>query len=595
MNSELVFSVKNIFSEYLTKTSGSSGHIYNYHIPAYQRGYKWSSDPHGAVTILLNDLEEAYSTFRSQGHKEYYLQYITLKKNEKSRHLEVIDGQQRLTTLSLLISVYSLILDIENLAENKLEYAIRGSFFNDHIYNRENLSELLNTPWDQDKGLMLDEPINNQDVFYIYSAAKRINTFIGAISEDELKAFYEFILNGVKIIVNVVDRHVVSEKVFSNLNSNKVALTEAELIKGLLITRVSREHLQKSSGMTYREMLEFRMVIGRQWDELSRWTAVPEVKSFFFPDTSGIHGLLKLVANSFESPDNKLDQTMTEKDYPMFNFFHKLGNVSETFERIREYAASLHDWFDETSDYNLLGFCFFAKGNSSKRNQLLLKGFKSKKKVFRKYLLREVVRLLPQKAAKDLYYHLDDNDIHHILLAMSVFLKGRTVRFDFHTYIDELWSLEHIFPQSPEGKKKKLNQEDKDRIIEMLGDSATDKIRKVLQKKERTEDQKQLYYEALGKEPFLNSIGNICLLTSEDNASNGCGFFNDKRTNILNLISEGSFVPRHTFEVFSKMVIADDPGNLLHWTKKNIEQHTESIQTRIDEIKDELKNEDREI
>jgi hypothetical protein len=87
----------------------------------------------------------------------------------------------------------------------------------------------------------------------------------------------------------------------------------------------------------------------------------------------------------------------------------------------------------------------------------------------------------------------------------------------------------------------------------------------------------------------------MCLLTSEDNASNGCGFFNDKRANILRLISEGSFVPRHTFEVFSKMVIADNPGNLLHWTKRNIEQHTESIQTKIDEIKDQLKNEDREI
>jgi hypothetical protein len=593
MNSELVFSVKNIFSEYLIKTSGSSGHNYNYHIPAYQRGYKWSSNPHGAVSILLNDLAEAYSTFRLQGHKEYYLQYITLKKNEKGRYLEVIDGQQRLTTLSLLLSVYSMILDIDNLAECKLEYAIRGTFFNDHIYNRENLTELLNTSWDPKQGLMLKEPVNNQDVFYIYSAAKKINSFIRTLSDDELKPFYEFILNAVKIIVNVVDRHVVSEKVFSNLNSNKVALTEAELIKGLLITRVSRDHIQKSSGMTYREMLEFRMVIGRQWDEISRWTTEPKVKSFFFPDTSGIYGLLKLVAISFETAENKLDETMADKDYPMFNFFHKLGNVSETFERIREYAASLRDWYDETEDYNLLGYCFFARSNSSKRNSILLKGVKSKKHVFKDYLLKEVVRLLPQKLAKDLYYHLDDNDIHHILLALSVFLKGRDVRFDFYAYINERWSLEHIFPQSPEGKNKKLNQDDKDRIIEMLGAAATDKIKKVLQRKERTEDQKQLYYEALGKEPFLNSLGNMCLLTSEDNASNGCGFFNDKRTNILSLISEGSFVPRHTFEVFSKMVIAEDPGNLLHWTKRNIEQHTKFIQTRIDEIKDQLKNENR--
>jgi hypothetical protein len=65
------------------------------------------------------------------------------------------------------------------------------------------------------------------------------------------------------------------------------------------------------------------------------------------------------------------------------------------------------------------------------------------------------------------------------------------------------------------------------------------------------------------------------------------------KTNILQLISDGSFVPRHTFEVFSKMVISKNPGDLLHWTKKNIEQHIDYIQTRIDEIKQELKDENR--
>lgn len=593
MNSELVFSVKEIFSEYLKKASGSSGFNYTYHIPAYQRGYKWSSDPNGAVSILLNDLNEAYLTFKSQGHKEYYLQYITLKKNEVAKHLEVIDGQQRLTTLSLLISVYTLILDIPNLAEDKLDYAIRGTFFDDHVYDRGKLLKLLNTPWEPESGLMLEKPINTQDIFYIYQAAIRINSFINNIDEDELMPFYDFILNKVKVIVNVVDRHVVSEKVFSNLNSNKVALTEAELIKGLLITRVSREHLQENSGMNYREMLEFRMVIGRQWDEISRWSSIPEVKSFYFPDTSGIYGLLKLVAASFETKENKVDQTVADKDYPLFNFFHKLGKVTDTFKRICEFAASLRDWYDETDDYNMLGFCFFARGNSHKRTQLLSKGFVSKKHKFRTYLLEEVISLLPEKPAKDLYYHLDDNDIHHILLGISVFIKGRSVRFDFFSYINEKWSLEHIFPQKPEGKGKMLNDEDKTRIIEILDIAATDKIKKILQRKERTEEQKQVYYEALKGESFLNSIGNMCLLTSEDNSSNGCGFFNDKRTNILNLISEGSFVPRHTFEVFSKMIIANDPGNFLHWTKKNIEQHTAHIQKRIDEIKDQLKNENR--
>lgn len=586
MNSELVFSVKEIFSDYLVKASGSSGHAFKYHIPAYQRGYKWGSDPNGAVSILLNDLLDAFTTFETRGHKEYYLQYITLKKNERSHFMEVIDGQQRLTTLSLLLSVFSKLLAIENMAAYKLEYAIRGEFFDAYVYQRDKLDELLEATWDDEEGIILDEvPVNTQDIFYIHGAAQKIDVFLNSVDEGKWQAFYDFILQAVKVIVNVVDRHVVSETVFSNLNSNKVALTEAELVKGLLITRVSREHLQGSSGMTYREMLEFRMVIGRQWDEISRWTAGPAVRSFFFPDEDGMYGLLKLVATSFESKENKLDKNMAAKDYPMFNFFHRLGSVARTYERIREYAAILRDWYDEPEDYNLLGYCFFARGNAKQRALLLAEGFKSKKEAFRIYLLKEVARLFPQKKAKDLLYRQDDNDIHHILLALNVFSKGRTVRFDFYAYVQEDWSLEHIFPQSPEGKGKILTKADKDQIIEMLGDSASEKIKRILNRAERTEEQKQIYYEALKKEVFLNSIGNMCLLTSGDNASNGCGFFENKRENILRLISHGSFVPRHTFEVFSKMVLSSAPGDFRHWTRRNIEQHTTYIQGRIDEIK----------
>jgi Protein of unknown function DUF262/Protein of unknown function (DUF1524) len=593
MNSELVFSVKEIFVDYLVKMSGSAGNHYIYHIPAYQRGYKWSSEPNGAVSILLNDLSEAYHTSLPQGHKEYYLQYITLKKNNRSRYLEVIDGQQRLTTLSLLLSVFSMRLQIRNIAKDKLEYAIRGSFFNDHIYHPDSLEELINTAWDDERGLLLKKPVNTQDIYYIYKAAKRIDQFLEEFEGDQVVSFYDFILRSVKLIVNIVDGHMSSEKVFSNLNSNKVALTEPELVKGLIITRVSRELIQKSSGMTYREMLEYRMVIGRQWDEISRWTSEPSVKSFYFPDTEGIYGLLRLVAESLETKDNKLSKKADSKDYPMFNFFHRLGDVALTFERVKEFAASLRDWYDETDDYNLLGYCYFARGNSSKRNGLLLRGFKTGKKSFRRSLLKEVVNLLPTKNTGELYYHLDDNDIHRSLLALSVFIKGRSVRFDFHIYVDQHWSLEHIFPQSPEGKNKILNQEDKNRIIEMLGDLASKKVLSVLNKRERTDEQKQIYYEALEKEVYLNSIGNICLLTSGDNSSNGCGFFEEKRKNVLRLISEGSFVPRHTFEVFSKMLIRDNPGNLVHWTKENIQQHIHYIQTRLEEIKEELKYENR--
>ena len=81
----------------------------------------------------------------------------------------------------------------------------------------------------------------------IFTVLVSFESFINSFSDIEnmclselLEDFYVYLLNNVKIIVNSVEKHIESETVFKNLNSNKVPLTEAELIKGLLITKVGR-------------------------------------------------------------------------------------------------------------------------------------------------------------------------------------------------------------------------------------------------------------------------------------------------------------------------------------------------------------------
>ena len=177
---ELIYPIKGIFSIKDSENCLVEYDADRYHIAAYQRGYKWASDKDGAVTVLLNDLWDAFKSFENQERKEYYLQYITLKKSSEHKFLEVIDGQQRLTTLSIMLSVFSLQLEIENLADDKLDYAIRSNFFIQHIYNRENLRHLLTLEWNNESGLIFSEmeTINNQDVFYLFNAAKKINAFL---------------------------------------------------------------------------------------------------------------------------------------------------------------------------------------------------------------------------------------------------------------------------------------------------------------------------------------------------------------------------------------------------------------------------------
>lgn len=93
---DLIYSVRYIFKNYLQKQ-----HCSFFNIPEYQRGYKWTADN---VMQLLDDLKNFGN--KRNGDEFYCLQNITVAKEtlKDSTCMNVIDGQQRLTTLYIIIS-----------------------------------------------------------------------------------------------------------------------------------------------------------------------------------------------------------------------------------------------------------------------------------------------------------------------------------------------------------------------------------------------------------------------------------------------------------------------------------------------------------
>lgn len=587
---ELVFNTENVFN-----SSSEDGALFQYdcqtyHIPAYQRGYKWGSDPNGAVTILLKDLKEAFSNYQKGSSREYYLQYITVKRSKSEDghyHLEVIDGQQRLTTLSIIFSILSNLNETENIAVNKLNYAIRTNFFQTHIYSKEKLAELLKYEWENFKKT---DPnlLDKQDIFYFFQAAKRIEKFF----RDELKkndwhSFHEFVSKCVMVIVNSVESHVSSETVFRNLNSNKVPLTETELVKGYFITKIGRQGKSKNH---FREILELRSNLGRKWDEISVWCNRPDVRSFYFSGGDGMESLLTLTAKMLEGKSQKQLIIGRKEDHHLFNFFHSLDDLENAYQLLRENYNKLLDWYNRDDIYNLIGFCRFTKGRKNNSLDFLISLLRvpDYKELF-KVLEKARLDLLPKEEIQELRYGGDDDQvIHAALLYLNVFPDGIRKRFDFHLFETEKWTLEHIFPQSPEGKKNNLTPDQREMVIQMLGENLSDELRGILNKDSRTEPEKALYYEALKSLGPLNSIGNMCLLSNGDNSSNGNKFFKEKRKNILELIQKGSFVPKHTFDVFSKMIPSLPDDNLSMWTREDIQVHQDYIFESIQKAKEEV-------
>ena len=109
----------------------------------------------------------------------------------------------------------------------------------------------------------------------------------------------------------------------------------------------------------------------------------------------------------------------------------------------------------------------------------------------------------------------------------------------------------------------------------MLGD-VNEEVEEVLKQNSREPEDRAVYENALREIGVLDNIGNMCLLARKDNSALGNNFFEGKRKKVLSLIQQGSFVPKHTFDVFSRMINGLD-GNVEQWSSTDINAHLEYI------------------
>ena len=217
---KLIYNVRQIFGEYLTFKGCSF-----YNIPEYQRGYKWTA---ANVIQLLEDLKN----FKKTDNDQFYcIQNITItkQKHKDSWCMNVIDGQQRLTTLFILLSYLQRNMKDKIIipSANILKYSIRKSsdqFLRDNIFTGSIWDNTIDTNTAQTK-----------DQYYMMAVADAIQ---GWFRDNNLEA--KTILDYLVLIVNEV-RPGDEETVFASLNGGKVDLGGADLVRAILITRVAKQ------------------------------------------------------------------------------------------------------------------------------------------------------------------------------------------------------------------------------------------------------------------------------------------------------------------------------------------------------------------
>lgn len=264
---KLLYSSKELFDSYLQGKT--------YSIPPYQRGYKWDTKD---IERLLKDINEFSPN--EDLNLFYCLQNITLVESQDSKTFNVVDGQQRLTTLTVILSY----LNEYELINEKLQYNVRKEteeLLKEYIFKPNELKNIQN--WEQflEKTSIKGKDYDYQDVFYLFNAYKAIQTWFETYP-NSVTAMKDKILNHVKLIVNL-PKNIEEQELFENLNGKRVPLDGADLIRALIITRVAKKEIGDIDDSIKQNVLinERRVKIGLMLDRINHWWADENKKNYF--------------------------------------------------------------------------------------------------------------------------------------------------------------------------------------------------------------------------------------------------------------------------------------------------------------------------
>jgi len=221
-------------------------------VPQYQRPYVWQEEN---IQELIDDL---YYAFENKQNSEYFLGALVLKRTTEKefREYEILDGQQRLTTLCMMMAV---IRDL--IKKPQYKYTLSQM-----IYQEEN--ELLKVPSrnrikyntrDKVKDFVKDYIIANGSkrdlVNYhedtnisVSNMAKAISTMHTIFENKEnLESFAVFLLNNVLFIYVSTDNTEDAFRLFTILNDRGIPLSNADILKSINIGEISEEDLDEYS------------------------------------------------------------------------------------------------------------------------------------------------------------------------------------------------------------------------------------------------------------------------------------------------------------------------------------------------------------
>ena len=555
----------------------------SFYIPAYQRGYRWSSRQ---VIDLLKDIWEFASKRQKQEGEFYCLQPIVVKRTD-SKYI-VIDGQQRLTTLYIVLKYL----------EQKIEDDFYITSFYDLEYEtrnkeNENSSEFLK----KINNIKEDESKKNIDFYYMNNTFNVIKQWftdnkinkgdflnillkVNIIEENKQKID---IANNVRVIWYEIDDENEID-VFTRLNIGKIPLTNAELIKAIFLINTKEENE--------------KLLLASQWDEIEYKLQDNSFFAFVSKDfdknnelkyPTRIEFIFDLIANKSNLEINNLQKDDERRSYYIFNELIKDNNTAKKYwDELKKYFRVFNEFYSNQKYYHLVGFLVH---NGVKIVEIVENFMNNSKDNFLNILKEKIKQKnqLKKKVFEELNYEEDYDLVTRILFLFNVIstMKSNHSRYPFNLHKSEKWSLEHIHAQKSENITKIEDRKDLLKMQLTYIDDKTIKkdIEDLLELEKITEEQISDIENRVSKlftDKEIHTIDNLALLSRDDNSSLNNSIFPAKRDKIKELDKKGSFIPICTKNVFLKYY-SNDVKEALKWNIEDRKYYLTEIKKTLNE------------
>ncbi|WP_326495133.1 DUF262 domain-containing protein [Mycoplasmopsis felis] len=470
-------------------------------IPEYQRPYSWNLEN---ITTFFTDLWEAYENdVKNKDNLGYFIGNTIVFKNNIGQ-LEVVDGQQRITTLLLLFRSIYFLLDIpetklyeteevKNLKE-KLKRILWTKQSRSTIYDKSSFK--IEIRGIDNKKIDILNEISEQgtcsDTNNIY--CKNYNVFIKLIQDTSknnqtgLIDFYYYILEEVNILKIEIDNLDTALTVFQTINNRGLQLSDSDIFKSTIYNLINSEQEKEEfinnwkelsteieeNNETFERILTYYMFYLRsQNDDISIRT--PGLRRYFMPlfknnkiQFNKMQSELKQI-NDFFSVINKRNKIQGQEWTENFDVLKELDIISSYPNEFWKYPVVCYYMYHFKDTDFITNFSIFLKNLSRK---LLLKYIEiPTSNAIKSNVLKLNKDIKNQQLPNiDIEISITDdqikekiintpNNITSIILKLIAYSSNKQNKL-----LPQDWEIEHIIPQ----RWTKENHIDK-KIIEMIG------------------------------------------------------------------------------------------------------------------------------